>query len=249
MKSSLFAMVALAGTFIVSVPEIAAAENTLGRVYRGIDDATGARVAVTLDPGVVSVTVEHPSVTIRKELRDGLTITRMKAGREELALTLSRSRFVVSGSRGRIDAGAAHPERVSAAQALIASSAAARLAETLIGRLTIAPGSPLRHSLLATRTLILTASGRADLGADPARGTRVLRTATVAAGTSMEDEGPGNCWFEYAKEAIDAYLEYEQCMAGEQWWDLLGQAACAVIYEMRAIGAFSWWVSCVGLRG
>jgi len=28
---------------------------------------------------------------------------------------------------------------------------------------------------------------------------------------------------------------------------VLGMLACDVIYDMRAIGAFSWWVHCVAL--
>jgi hypothetical protein len=63
------------------------------------------------------------------------------------------------------------------------------------------------------------------------------------------DDGPEECWDAYAKEAIAAYIEYEECMYATKWWDLASQAACATIYEMRAIGAFAWWVKCVGLRG
>ncbi len=64
----------------------------------------------------------------------------------------------------------------------------------------------------------------------------------------QDGDGPGDCWDVYVEEAIEAYIEYEECMSDEQWWDLWGQTGCAAIYEMRAIGAFSWWVSCVGFR-
>jgi len=73
--------------------------------------------------------------------------------------------------------------------------------------------------------------------------------AGVVADVQEQDgDGPGECWDVYVEEAIEAYMDYEDCMAGEQWWDLAGQSGCALIYEMRAIGAFSWWVTCVGFR-
>jgi hypothetical protein len=73
-------------------------------------------------------------------------------------------------------------------------------------------------------------------------------TAPMNESGDQGGEGPGECWDVYVEEAIEAYLEYEECMASEQWWDLAGQAGCALVYDMRAIGAFSWWVTCVGFR-
>lgn len=32
------------------------------------------------------------------------------------------------------------------------------------------------------------------------------------------------------------------------WWEFLDEAACATVYDMRAIGAFSWWMKCVALN-
>jgi hypothetical protein len=61
--------------------------------------------------------------------------------------------------------------------------------------------------------------------------------------------GPGECWDEYVKEAVACYKEFEDCMRGLSWYDVIGKTACATIYDLRAIGAFYWWVSCVGLRG
>ena len=57
-----------------------------------------------------------------------------------------------------------------------------------------------------------------------------------------------DCWTEYTAEAIAAWIEYENCVDSEQWWDVPGMLSCLAIYEMRAIGAFSVWASCVGLR-
>ena len=59
--------------------------------------------------------------------------------------------------------------------------------------------------------------------------------------------GPGDCWDQYAKEAIAAATELEDCERNVQWWDYFGYHRCNLIYEMRAIGAFSWWLKCVSL--
>ena len=77
--------------------------------------------------------------------------------------------------------------------------------------------------------------------AGPARAERIVKT-------SNEEQGPGTCWYLYAAEAIAAYIEYEDCMNQLYWYELLDMIGCALIYDMRAIGAFSWWVTCVGFR-
>jgi hypothetical protein len=59
---------------------------------------------------------------------------------------------------------------------------------------------------------------------------------------------PTDCWEAYTKEAIAAFIEYEDCMKNLSWWEVLDAAACAAIYDMRAIGAFSWWLKCVALN-
>ena len=60
---------------------------------------------------------------------------------------------------------------------------------------------------------------------------------------------PTDCWNAYPKEAIAAYIEYEECMKD---LTLVGHprrdAAAPSVYDMRAIGAFSWWMKCVALN-
>jgi hypothetical protein len=83
----------------------------------------------------------------------------------------------------------------------------------------------------------------AGLGGALAGTTGVAVVAQQEADDDGEINGPGDCWDAYVEEAIEAYLEYEDCMAQQAWWDLL-----ATIYDIRAIGAFSWWITCVGFR-
>ena len=44
-------------------------------------------------------------------------------------------------------------------------------------------------------------------------------------------------------------MEYEDCMNQLYWYEIFDMIGCAFIYDLRAIGAFSWWVTCVGFRG
>jgi hypothetical protein len=75
---------------------------------------------------------------------------------------------------------------------------------------------------------------------------RVVNVSLVA--QSPSPDGPGHCWDAYAEEAIEAWMEYEDCVDNEDWYDVAGLGACLVIYEMRALGAFSWWLSCSAIR-
>jgi hypothetical protein len=113
--------------------------------------------------------------------------------------------------------------------------------------------SPLRQTLLSTRAFLLASAGDDSGASEIARSIRQLEMARRGAGyirTAGQDlTGPSVCWTLYAVEAIAAYIEYEGCMDSEEWWDILGQISCAVIYDIRAIGAFAWWLSCVGLNG
>ena len=52
----------------------------------------------------------------------------------------------------------------------------------------------------------------------------------------------------YAAEAIAAYMEYEDCMKNAALYDGVTQLGCVLIYDMRALGAFSWWIGCVSFK-
>ena len=44
-------------------------------------------------------------------------------------------------------------------------------------------------------------------------------------------------------------IEYAECVKNLKWWDPIGEPRCAVIYEVRIIGAFAWYMDCVKLFG
>ena len=69
----------------------------------------------------------------------------------------------------------------------------------------------------------------------------------VKASEGLQSQSPTDCWNAYAREAIAAWSEYEDCLSDVKWYEFLEATGCAVIYDMRAIGAFSWWAKCVAL--
>jgi hypothetical protein len=255
MKVSSWLTSALAVLLTIAGGAVLAADGSSGRgpAYAATDAATGAAVRVYRVGGLVSLEIDHPMVHIRKLIVDGGTTTTMRTATEEVTIALTRDAVTVTSPRGRAQAGRMHPERVRDVQAILAASPAAAAAAALIGRVQLPADSPVSQTLLSTRALILSSKGDRTGARDIARNIGRIELARAGAAavpvSEAEQGGPGTCWTLYAIEAIAAYIEYEGCMNGEEWWDLFGQVSCAIIYEMRAIGAFAWWLSCVGLRG
>jgi len=220
-------------------------------LQRNVDPATGAEVRLYQGQRAgkdVSVEIEDGSVLIRKEIADGTSLTTVVSGEERISVALGRGGLVVTSGAGRISADREHPEQLEAARGVVSRSAAVGRATTLLGKLASGPDSPLRHAVRVTRAMLLSAAGHKAGAQELSSWARAAREKLQVMRVSLE-EGPGECWLLYALEAIAAYMEYEDCMANEQWWDIFGMIACAFIYDLRALGAFSWWITCVGFRG
>jgi hypothetical protein len=223
-------------------------------LHRRVDPATGAEIRLYRPDRAgrdVRVEIQDPSVLIRKEFTNGTAVTTIVAGGERISLSVARTGLVVTTDSDRVTADRNQPGRVEAARSLVAKSAAVRRATALLGRLAEGPDSPLRHTALATRAMLLSASGDATGVRELSTWARAAREKIEFKSASFEEDqqGPGWCWYLYALEAIKIYIEYEECMLETEWYDLLTMIGCAFLYDLQAIGAFSWWVTCVGLRG
>jgi hypothetical protein len=134
------------------------------------------------------------------------------------------------------------------ANAMIARSRAARLAADLLNRINTSDAS-LARVLLSTRAMLLAAANDRTGVADLARWTEEAR-ARAASGrpvvvkTGFQDS-PTDCWNKYAAEAIAIYKEYEDCINNLSWYQVVQAMACLAIYDLRALGAFSWYIGCV----
>jgi hypothetical protein len=218
-------------------------------VQRITDPATGLEVRVLVS-GASDFTVEvgDPTVSIRKRLVRDTSVTEVTTRSENLIITSDMSRLRISGSNGRIDALRTRPEDLDAVRRLLGRSEAVGRAITLLGRLNLGPESPVGHTLLVARAFLLTATGRSDGAAELARWTRAAGQALKVVPVARKS-GPEDCWNEYVREAISAYMELEDCLKNLKWYDVFGEFSCDAIYDLRALGAFSWWIHCVSLRG
>jgi hypothetical protein len=231
----------------VMAPAPTAAQEALR--HRVSDPVSGAEVRVyRTEPGTTRFDVSDDRVTVAKTVSAGRSQTTIRTGAEEISIVMAPGVLRVEGTRGTDVLGVgdrAGSERVSRR---LAGSSAVREALGLLARVSSRSASPIAHAVLSTRVVLSRLSGNVEAGAAMARSVhRVVPERLMR--VSLAADGPGECWDEYVEEAIDTYIEYENCVDDTDWWNLAGLAGCLTIYEMRAIGAFSWWMSCVALRG
>jgi hypothetical protein len=232
---------------MLSASAAVAAPASKGIVQRVTDPGTGLQIRVQQDrPGAVSVEIGDRTVTVRRELQANRLVTTVTTAGDTVSLTVDKNGLSVTSSRGRVRVSPAHPEAGEAVVRLLSGSPAVRRAADLLGRVNLGPVSPTGQTLLLTRAFLLSVAGEREEALEVVRSARaMLQRPRIVDARS----GPGDCWDEYVKEALACYKEFEDCMRGLAWYDVLGKTACATLYDLRAIGAFSWWVSCVGLRG
>jgi hypothetical protein len=243
-KSTCVVMTTVAAVALGAVPVALAAAPTTAVVQRVKDPATGIEVSVSQDkPGSVTVEARDGIVTVRRQLTKDRMQTIVSTSTERVVLTIDAAGLSVTSGRRQLRVSPAHPEAGADIERLLRTSAALGQADVLLSRVRTSAGSPVGHTLRLTRAFLLSVAGRRDEAVGVAQAARAeLRTARVIdAGF-----GPDDCWNEYVREAVSAYDEYVDCQKSTTF-DLLN--SCTIIYDMRAIGAFSWWVSCVGLSG
>jgi hypothetical protein len=220
------------------------------RVHRATDPVTGAEVRVSqAAAGSIFMEIAAPGVTVTKHAANGVVSTVVRAAKDELRIDASRSSVVVSSGGRRVEATGARLERLKDVRAFIAQSPAARQAAVLLGRISLGHFSPLTLAILSTRNMLLGTSevtaARQELGDAIGNAFSKVRAVTIA----MQDrqgssDSPTDCWNKYVREAISAWTEYEDCLESSGFW---GDFACDILYDMRAIGAFTWWMKCVAI--
>lgn len=244
-KSTCVAMTTVGAVALTAVPVVlAAATPTTAAVQRVKDPATGIEVSVSQDkPGSVTVEARDGVVTVRRQLTRDRMQTIVTTSTERVVLTIDAAGLSVTSGRRQLRVSPVHPEAGADVERLLRTSAALDRADVLLGRVKMSKASPVGHTLNLTRAFLLSVAGRRDEAIGVARAARAeLLTARVIDARF----GPDDCWNEYVKEAVSAYDEFVDCQH-HTTFDLLN--SCTIIYDMRAIGAFSWWVSCVGLSG
>ena len=237
----------------------AAAQERL--VHQEVDPNTTAviRVFKTADGGRIELVKQ--GLTVTKAIAGDRVVTRMTEGPDQLVISMDRDTMSVSNGAATVRAARSDRGTLERGRQLIAASSVGRHAVAVIGKLGLGSSTPIQPLLLTTRAFILAAAGNGDGGRELVRWARqaaIVANARpvalkVAWSSSDQDKqssssSPTDCWEKYSKEAVAAYVEYEECMKDLHWWEFLDEAACATVYDMRAIGAFSWWMKCVALN-
>ena len=240
---------------VVATATPAAAADRI--VHHAIDRATGAVVRVVETPAGNRVEVESAGLLVSRQTAATKVTTVIRDQRDQLTVSFERGRLTVKSPAGQLSATQSQVTQMAAARRLIDAFPGSRKALAMINKLGFAPDVPVLPLLVTTRSFLQAvtmspASPAADASfqrrVDAAAGVRVTKVAFGQdTGKKTTDRTPTECWDAYTKEAIAAYIEYEQCVQGLAWYEFLDLTACAAIYDVRALGAFSWWMRCVSI--
>jgi hypothetical protein len=210
------------------------------------DPATGARIVLRRDSkGQVSFELTNKDVSIRKTLDGATSVTTFMAGGHVVSLSLAGNQIVVTGSGRRLKGTASQLETVQASAEYLRHSPVAIAAKRLLDRAALRPDVLEGNALLLTRALLGSLWGESTgmvqyqhwAQAAAAR-TRVVKAVSSA--------GPGECWDSYAAEAIRIMNDYLDCGNGCGWSGYFCLGSCGFVYDVRAEGAFVWFMSCNG---
>jgi hypothetical protein len=226
-------------------------------VHHAIDRATGAVVRVVQTSTGNRVEVESAGLRVSRQISATKVTTVIRDRLDELVVSFERGRLIVNSPAGRVEATARQVTQMAAARRLIDAFSGSRKALSLINKLGFGPEVPVLPLLVTTRSFLQAVTGASvspvdnasfQRRVDAAAGVRVTKAAFAQdTGKKSTDRTPTECWDAYTKEAIAAYIEYEECVKDLAWYDLLGLTGCATIYDVRAMGAFSWWMRCVSI--
>ena len=226
------------------------AEAVFPIVFHTKDARTGLDIRTTqtkLDEVVVEV--KDAGVAIRKRIGGGLSETTLTTKSGSVTMRLQGGAFTVKTNAGQVAGNLSDPKSLLPVNAALGKSRAALLAKDLLTRMTLNPNSVPGHALLLTRALLQSVGGD-HTGADSlADWSKKQGGRTTVRRIGLTDDGPEYCWDTYAIAAIHIWDEYIDCYDNScSWYNLLCKAGCALIYDLRAEGAFAWWLHCTAIR-
>lgn len=225
----------------------AAAQDRL--IQEATDRSTGAAVRVYQTLAGPRLELQTPALLLQKQVSKDHVVTTIKGRGESISIDLAESLVTVTTGRVRVVAPHTDARQLERARVLIADSAVARKAAELIGRMAFGSRSAIQPLLLTTRAFLL-AARHDDRGAqEVAEYMRSLKAAGKVVPAAFGQRTPSDCWKAYSDELVDAYTEYIECVKHLHWYDPFGETGCAVVYEVRIVGAFTWYAGCVSLGG
>lgn len=244
MKSSMNLTV-LAATALIALGGQAAAQDVM--IQQGKDPVTGATVRVYRTNSGARLDVQADGVSIRKQLAGDKVITAFSTRGESLVIEADRRSVSVVGTRGRVSAVGDDGEAFERAKRLVSQSPLAAKAAALIGKMGFGDLSPIQPLLLTTRAFLLAASDDDSGTRELSEWVRRARMRVQVIRTGGGQRTPTDCWKAYGDEVLAAFDDFAECYKNIKWWDPFGEARCTTIYEVRIIGAFTWYTGCVSV--
>jgi hypothetical protein len=218
-------------------------------VAKATDPASGAEIRVyTGESRALRVEVQDEQVFVSKRVDASGIELKVAAGGDAITIALTPKEMSVTGAAGRVVAGPETSAGLQKAREVIARSPAVAQAVALLAKVRVRPDSPLHHAILTTRAWLESATGPSAAARELAIWQRGLPQQLAARRVSSQD-GPKECWEKYSKEAIEIAKDLDECMKDVSWYEIFDTLACSTIYDIRAIGAFVWWLNCIGAIG
>ena len=195
--------------------------------------------------GTAILEVGDSTVSIRKELSQLASVVTMATPRGDvLRIAIGPSGVSAETDMPKSAVSADRTMSAESVMATIRSSRAAEAARALLSKLALDPESPAGNVMLLTQALLESAQGDGQSAMTHQRWARA--TATLKTEEEETDEGPGDCWAEYSRYAVEVWDDYMSCLSEIKWYDLFGEYRCEAIYVLRAELAFMWLINCSG---
>jgi hypothetical protein len=243
MKKIIFAVGVLALTSAARVAP-AAAQDRL--IQEATDRGTGAALRVYATSSGPRIEMQTPALLLQKQVMKDRVVTTLKGRGDTLVIELAPASVSVASNTQQVVADATDRAQLERARQLVAKSSLAARAADLIGRIGFGSHSAIEPLLLTTRAFLM-AARHDDRGArELSTWMRNLKQPQVVR-AALEQRTPTDCWKAYGDEILDAYLDYVECVKNLHWYDPFGEKGCAVVYEVRILGAFTWYTGCVSL--
>jgi len=217
-------------------------------IHRAVDRASGAIVRLyQRTASDLTLEIEGRGVLFTKRFGVASSEITIVSGRDRIAFALSPMVLTVSSASTTVRMTPATAQTVRPRlDELIRSSPAYRDGVALLKSVTVGERTPLNLLILPARAFL-----EAAVGDTSARVAMRQWARTVADKPRVVRVGfqktPGDCWELYAQEAIEAWMELEDCLRSAPWNGWPWSTNCWGIYDIRAVGAAVWWAKCVSI--
>jgi len=217
-------------------------------IHRTVDAASGAVVRLyQRTPSDLTMEIEGGEVLFTKRFGIPSSEITIASAKDRIAFVVAPMLLTVSSPSGTVRMTPATAETIKPRlEALIRSSSAYRAGVALLKRVTVNDRTPLNLLILPARAFLEGAVGDNTARVAMREWARRVSVAPRIVRVGFQ-KSPGECWELYSQEAIEAWIELEDCIKSAPWPGWPYSTACWGIYNIRAVGAAAWWAKCVSI--